>query len=312
MADWVAPAARANVPPNQLTDCDQRADINNTNRCRYLQPCSSLANFRARFDGTSTKPQGAPPDFDQRRCDNTNRLPESRIRHSNFRVCRYCVAAIERQRWHVAAKREFSELQPHNSTSNSTNHFLTRLCGICEEREIQLLQQRTGAHANNSIAPAPPPQAMRDKMEDFPYNTCTCKKSVLDARHLCKFHRHQHYLAIIPRLYAQRDANRAWLQSIERVNTRLVCRRSAATKQALNDRRTGVVGGGPIVLRACRCGEDPIDDIREARVLQCMSCEGIVHVTPTNPPQAYGPVPPAQLRNNSHTARYMFRLRRRR
>jgi hypothetical protein len=99
------------------------------------------------------------------------------------------------------------------------------------------------------------------------------------------------------------------LRSIERVGNRLVRRTGAAQLRELNDRRTGVVGGGPILLRACRCGEDPIDDIREARVLQCMSCEGIVHVIPVNQPQAYYATR-EQLRHNSQTAQWKFRLRR--
>jgi hypothetical protein len=308
---WQAPAARAGVLPHQMPDCSDRPTINNTAGCIYTQRCSSRLNYRFNFDNPgSKKPQRRTRDFEATRCDVWNRLPLTpRTGHTNYRVCRYCIAAIERQPWHRAAENDFRGLQPHNSTSNSTNHFLTRLCGICEEREIQLLNQRTAAIANNAIAPVTPSQAVHDRMEEYPDDTCTCKKAVLDTLRLCLGHRRQHYDDKIPRLNAQRDANRAWLRSIERVGNRLVRRTGAAQLRELNDRRTGVVGGGPILLRACRCGEDPIDDIREARVLQCMSCEGIVHVIPVNQPQAYYATR-EQLRHNSQTAQWKFRLRR--
>jgi hypothetical protein len=307
MALFVAPPARQGVAPQRLTSCDDKVKINAPGGYRYNQPCSSCHNYRSHFDPTSKKPQRVPDDFDQHSCKAGSRL-HPREPHHHYSACRYCVAAVERHPWHTTVEDNFLGLQPHNSTSNNTNHFLTRLCGICEEREIQLVNQRSGV--NNTIAPVAPSQAMRDKMEDYPDNTCTCKKSILDTLHLCLDHRRERYFSKIPRLHAQRDLNRTWLQSIERINNKLVRRTGAAQLRDLNDRRTGVVGGGPILLRACRCGEDPIDDIREARVLQCMSCEGIVHVTPANQPQAYNPTP-AQLRNNSYTAQRMFKLRRR-
>jgi hypothetical protein len=307
MALFVAPPARAGAGHNRLTDCADRAK--HTSGYHYNQPCSSIGNYRPRFDPTSRKPQRVAADFAHKKCDVGGRLREyPRERHNDYSVCRYCVAAVERHPWHTAVVDDFLGLQPHNSTSNNTNHFLTRMCGICEEREIRLLNQRSAG--NNTIAHVAPPQAMRDRMEDYPDSTCTCKKSILDTRHLCLGHRREHYFSKIPRLHAARDLNRTWLQSIERVGNKLVRRTGAAQLRALDDRRTGVVGGGPILLRACRCGEDPIDDIREARVLQCMSCQGIVHVTPINPPQAYHPTP-VQLMHNSHSSQWMFKLRRR-
>jgi len=314
-ADWPAPLPSAGLLPHQMIDCDDRPKINITIGSRYNQPCSSNNNFTINFDAISKKPQRAVHDFRLHPCSNWNRLPQSpRERHSAYDVCRYCVAAVEHHPWHRAAEDDFLGLQPHNSTSNSTNHFLTRLCGLCEERETRLLNQRTSnVNTNNAIAPLAPPQAQQDKMEDFPRNTCTCKKSILDTDHLCMDHRRQHYLTNLPRLQAQRDLNRTWLRSIERINGKLIRRMGATQIRALNDRRMGVVGGGPILLRACRCGEDPISDIRNARVLQCMSCEGIVHVAPLIPLQANVPAVglPSQLRHNSHTSPWKFRLRRR-
>jgi hypothetical protein len=312
MAMFVAPPARIGAHHHLLTDCNDRGTVDSTSGYRYINPCSSRGNYRSNFDPTSKKPQRVPADFRQDACDVTSRLPGSRARqrHSRYGVCRYCVAAVERLPWHTAAEDDFLGLQPHNSTSNNTNHFLTRLCGMCEEREIRLLNQRLGS--NFALVPVAPSQAMQNKMEDFPHSMCTCKKAVLDTLHLCLAHRRQHYDSIIPLLNARRDANRTWLQSIERVNGKLVRRRGVAQIRDLTDRRTGVVGGGPILLRACRCGEDPIDDIRNARVLQCMCCEGIVHVTPVNPPQAHVPAAaiPRQLRQNSQTTPWKFRLRR--
>jgi hypothetical protein len=306
MALFVAPPARAGAGHHRLTDCDDRA--NHTGGYQYNQPCSSDGNYRYNFDPTSKKPQRMRVHFWHHPCDVKSRLRQRpRERHHCYGVCRYCVAAVERHPWHTAVVNDFQGLQPHNSTSNNTNHFLTRMCGICEEREIRLLNQRT--NVNNAVGHVAPPQAMQDEMEDYPENSCTCKKAILDTRHLCLGHRREHYFAKIPQLHAKRDLNRTWLQSIERVGGRLVRRTGAAQLRALNDRRTGVVGGGPILLRACRCGEEPIDDIQEARVLQCMSCQGIVHVTPINPPQACHPTP-AQLLHNSHTSQWKFRLRR--
>jgi hypothetical protein len=309
MALFAAPPPRLGTFQHHLIDCSDRVTVDTTLGYRYNNPCSSHRNWHGNFDPSSAKPQRTRNDFTQQVCDNRSRLPgPQRTRHSTHKVCRYCVAAVERLPWYIAAEGNFLDLQPHGSTSNSTNHFLTRLCGICEEREIRLLNQRQ--NTNNAVAHVAPSQAMQNKMEDYPISTCKCKKSVLDDRHLCLVHRHQHYLRKMPRLNTARDLNRNWLKTIERVNGRLVRRRGAAQMRDLENRRTGVVGGGPILMRACRCGEDPIDDIREARVLQCMSCEGIVHVTPVNQPQAYNPTP-RQLMNNSHTSEWMFRLRRR-
>lgn len=67
--------------------------------------------------------------------------------------------------------------------------------------------------------------------------------------------------------------------------------------------------------RACRCGADPIATIAEATVMQCMACEGIVHLrftpggpqpvplTPPNPPPE-----PGQLLRNSLATPEMFSI----
>ena len=112
-------------------------------------------------------------------------------------------------------------------------------------------------------------------------------------------------------------ANREWLRKVELdANGTAVLLTDPDEIRRLEVRREGNRRPGrpqrPRLMRACRCGADPVDDVRRAQVLQCMSCEGIVHVyDPELPPLPLDPAtPPHLLVMNSRTRPHMFRLRR--
>jgi hypothetical protein len=149
LTDWVAAACPAHLGAHRRIDCDDRPTIRNKIGCRYADPCSNFRNNVPNFDPSSAKPQLTRNDFTTRKCVGTTRL-DPRVKHCNYMVCRYCLSAIEHEAWHVTAVNDFFGLQPHGSTSNSTNHFLTRLCEICEEREIALQRRQLVVHIRDA------------------------------------------------------------------------------------------------------------------------------------------------------------------
>jgi hypothetical protein len=181
-----------------------------------------------------------------------------------------------------------------------------------------LLNQRDDDDDENAIPPPPAPTAaQQNAMVDYPLNTCICKKAALDDGLRCKKHRRARYAAVMPRLNAQRVANREWLRRVELDANGVTVRRTDPDEmRQLDIRREGNRRPGrpqrPQLMRACRCGADSIDDVRRAQVLLCMSCEGIVHVhQPELPPLPLDPnTAPHLLLMNSHTTPHMFRLRR--
>jgi hypothetical protein len=133
-------------------------------------------------------------------------------------------------------------------------------------------------------------------------------------------HRRRHFDRTIPGLNAQRVANREWLRKVELDYSGptpvAVLRTDPGDIDRLEIRREGRRIRGlkqiPQLMRACRCGADPVDDVRRAQVLLCMSCEGIVHVhDPELPPLPLDPTTPRPLLSmNSHTTPHLFRLQR--
>jgi hypothetical protein len=325
MAPFNAPAVLPHANPVPARCNDWRFH----NRFAYTNPCSSRENYRINFSATyaddclhgSRTPQAQRNDFDQRLCAErgqgthpTRGNPQSGI-HS---ICRYCIAATESLPWFKQAQAYFVAKQPHDSHSNVSRHFLTRLCRLCEEREMILLNQRDDDDDENAIPPPPAPTAaQQNAMVDYPLNTCICKKAALDDGLRCKKHRRARYAAVMPRLNAQRVANREWLRRVELDANGVTVRRTDPDEmRQLDIRREGNRRPGrpqrPQLMRACRCGADSIDDVRRAQVLLCMSCEGIVHVhQPELPPLPLDPnTAPHLLLMNSHTTPHMFRLRR--
>jgi hypothetical protein len=325
MAPFNAPAVLPHANPVPARCNDWRFH----NRFAYTNPCSSRENYRIDFSATyaddclhgSRTPQAQRNDFDQRLCAErgqgthpTRGNPQSGI-HS---ICRYCIAATESLPWFKQAQAYFVAKQPHDSHSNVSRHFLTRLCRLCEEREMILLNQRDDDDDENAIPPPPAPTAaQQNAMVDYPLNTCICKKAALDDGLRCKKHRRARYAAVMPRLNAQRVANREWLRRVELDANGVTVRRTDPDEmRQLDIRREGNRRPGrpqrPQLMRACRCGADSIDDVRRAQVLLCMSCEGIVHVhQPELPPLPLDPnTAPHLLLMNSHTTPHMFRLRR--
>lgn len=320
MAPFNAPPVLPNANPVPVRCGDWPFHV----RFAYTNPCSSTQNYVVNFSDTyandclhgSHTPQALRADFDQKACvvgdDHPVRLrPTNQIRG----VCRYCIAATESLAWFKQAQAYFVRKQPHDSHSNVSRHFLTRLCRLCGEREILLLQQRDGDDV--TIPPPQPTVAEQNAMVDFPRNLCTCKKAALDHGVRCKTHRREHFNRVKPRLNARRVANREWLRTIELDANGIAVRRTDPEElRRLDIRREGNRRPGrpqePQLMRACRCGADPVDDVRRAQVLQCMSCEGIVHVhDPELPPLPLDPAtPPHLLVMNSHTRPHMFRLQR--
>lgn len=320
MAPFNAPAT---LPTNPVpTPCNSRKYFN---RHTYTNPCSSRRNFRVNFSpryadyclhGSHT-PQGTRNDFSQNVCaDPEQNSHAHRLTPdiTNHRICRYCIAATEAEQWFKTAQTYFVKAQPHDSHSNVSRHFLTRLCRVCEEREMRLLRQREGD--GNAIRPPDPTVAAQSAMVDWSRSTCTCKKAALDPGVRCRPHRRKHFNDTIPALNAQRVANREWLRKVELdANGNAVLRTDPNEIRRLDVRREGNRRPGllqrPQLMRACRCGADPVDDIRRAQVLLCMSCEGIVHVhEPELPPLPLPPTPRHLLLLNSHTSPDVFRLQR--
>jgi hypothetical protein len=326
MAPFNAPAMLPMVNPVPGR-CHSRQYFN---RHTYTNPCSSRQNFRVNFSPTyaddclhgSHTPQRVRNDFtpylcaDQDQASHAHRLTPNITNHP---ICRYCIAGTEAAQWFKLAQRYFVAAQPHDSHSNVSRHFLTRLCRVCEEREMRLLNQREGN--GNAIRPPNPTVAAQAAMVDWPKNTCTCKKAALDPGIRCRPHRHAHFYSTIPRLNAQRVANREWLRKVELdyngPTPIAVLRTDPNEIRRLDIRREGFRRPGrpqiPQTMRACRCGADPVDDVRRAQVLLCMSCEGIVHVhEPELPPLPLDPTTPRHLLlMNSQTNPGMFMLQRR-
>jgi hypothetical protein len=286
----------------------------------YTNPCSNGQNFRTNFypryaadrlHGSQT-PQSAQNDFLQHTCADAAHSTPNGTAHP---ICRYCIAATEAEQWFRTAQTYFVAAQPHDSHSNVSRHFLTRLCRVCEEREMRLLHQRE--RNDNAIRPPDPTAAQQAAMVDWPLNSCTCKKAALDPGIRCRPHRREHYNNTIPELNDQRVANREWLRKVELdANGTAVLLTDPDEIRRLEVRREGNRRPGrpqrPRLMRACRCGADPVDDVRRAQVLLCMFCEGIVHVDePELDPLPLDPTTPRPLLSmNSHTTPNLFRLQR--
>lgn len=284
--------------------CDERS------RFDYDNACSTRQNYKINFTQTrqiaqqySLTPDGGPLDGRHRQC-----VGSHRNRHT---MCRYCIAATEDQPWFTKAYAYIALNNPPTPRvpeHNRSSHLLTRMCRLCEYREEVLLAQLGGSAPGAPVLPPPPglvpiqnhpTQYERDWASSWPTNRCTCEKRGLYNGILCLPHRKKHWLDFKKQNDVNRRHNRKYLINTERDGAGNRIDATADTKQNRDDQG---------LYRACRCGEDPVATIGEATVMQCMACEGIVHLqftpggnqpVPLTPPNPNQPPSPLQLAMNS-------------
>jgi len=269
-----APARVPHTLPRR--PCDEKS------RFDYINPCSSQLNYRVNFTRTAAVAQhysltedGGPLDGRRRRCTG--------MHVNDHRMCRYCIAATEDQKWFRKAYDYIATNNPPTggSESNRSSHYLTRMCRLCEYREEILLAQLGGRPPNAPNVPIPPwivplqnhpTQAELDWSSSWPSNRCTCEKKGLYNGILCLPHRKKHWEDFKKQNDVKRRHNRNYLINTERDGNG---NRVNVTPQTIARRRPNLLRR---LHRACRCGEDPVDTLAEATVMQCMACEGIVHL----------------------------------
>ena len=247
--------------------------------CTSLVPGSVNAPLIA---GAVRLPYGQNP------CTNTT------TRHGpGHTVCYHCNHMNENLHWYKLAFARIVRQPP--APANETTQwrgFLTRMCVLCEQREQYLIAARRPAGVARVLALAPT-AAERIWMEDYPFNTCTCRKN-LDRGRRCRDHRKDHWDDLRTQLVQQRNANKRWLFETAEHNGLLTA------NDARRFNRTSLAPG--FGLRGCRCGREVTT---AAPVMwQCMACEGIIEVTGTemtnimvmaNPPNAQQQINSASL-----------------
>lgn len=278
----------------------------NVHRCNdwrefgYTNPCSDINNFVANFAPNSKHPNRFPGDFAKQNCQGAHRRAHT--------VCRYCVAALEDQQWFKRAWANFTKKpQDRSVLSRASSSYLTRLCRLCEKREERLLNQFLRV-PNNGVALQAHTLQQQARMVNWPYNRCICARWLWQGTK-CRLHRKDDWDAIrhdgqpaqqgqaqVPAQLEELADNREFLESITLAGpnqTVVTTRDERALRKQLG------------FERACRCGADPVPLFSQASVLQCMCCEGIVHVPAQNQPP--GPFHTRQqLRDNSVTAPNLF------
>lgn len=312
-APFNAPALRAGANRNQAPDCSDKP------RHRYANPCSSQWNYQLNFAPDSRQPDGASADFQPFICDDQDKHQRAAERSQpgvvidNHLVCRYCVAATEDKRWFREASEHITRrplAQQNQQYADITVHhrsryYLTRLCRLCEHREKALLTQlrRSG---NNALPIDPddlPPEDEQDLMEDWPVNRCTCRLG-LELGDYCDKHRWECWDEYRKEHSKVKAKSKKFLERIDLVNG--VTIEASSALRLHRDRNQ--------LWRACRCGADPIADVRQAEVMQCMACEGIVHLDLQRYPTTIAPDPtPAhheRVRENGITHPHLFAFHR--
>lgn len=274
--------------PFQVWNTSALATCKERSRFDYINPCSNRANYAANFTiGTqdySLTPDGSPLDGRWKRCTGAHARGHS--------MCRYCIAATEDQPWFKKAYNYIVANNPaptQHAESNRSSHYLTRMCRLCEYREEVLLAQLGGNAPGAPFVPPPPglvppqnhpTQDELDWVSDWPTNRCTCEKKGLYNGILCLPHRKQQWMDFKKENDVKRRHNRKYLMNTEADQQGDRVDSTQATK---NHRRAAKLH------RACRCGSDPVATIAEATVMQCMACEGIVHLLYT--PGGHQPAP---------------------
>jgi hypothetical protein len=215
-----------------------------------------------------------------------------------FHVCRYCIAATEYEQWFKLANTYLLKKPKPEAETNRSRHFLTRLCRLCEVREETLLGHlQTNAPATRVMNL--PTQAQRDLMAHWPDNRCTCLRTALYNGIRCGTHRRPQWEREKPALLARRARKKNYLIDIEQNAHRHRIPSTPATQLRRRLNR---------LWRACRCGADPVATLDAALVMQCMSCEGIVHVRPGGTQPAVITTSRSERRQNSYTTPGLFVL----
>jgi len=292
MPPFAAPRPVAGLAPAHLLPCDERA------RFRYQNPCSNIWNNARGFAPHSLSPNANAGHFRSRRCAH----PNAHIWPNTHHVCRYCIAAAEAERWFKLATTYFVYKPSAGADNNRSRYYLTRLCRLCEAREETLLVQLLNGAPMQLQLPTP---AARRYMTEWPRNRCTCERRGLYLGVRCHPHRKMHWDDMRQFFVDQRKHNRKYL--INTVRNGLGQRVDSTDLQRQTRRNNGR-------FRACRCGADPVATIAQATVMQCMSCEGIVHfhTAPGGPQPAFGTLPPNatpfQLSQNSLSTPDLFTI----
>lgn len=189
-------------------------------------------------------------------------------RKRQWSICRPCRRLIHDQQWYKLARTRITGFPPPIETK-WWRGFRTRLCSDCEIAECRLIQQ-----IGLGGFPMPRP-ANADDMGDYPSNTCTCLHE-LTSNVLCLHHRRErwadlrtHPTQIVP----TRDAHRDWLGGMAADNTVPLPGNQAATAAPT---RVATWWTTSKSRRACRCGQTVVA-VDQARVFQCMACEGIIY-----------------------------------
>lgn len=225
---------------------------------RYTNPCSSINNIEP------NTPAQRFHTFTHRAC--------AVFHPPGHTVCQYCIRYIESQRWWKLKKTYLQKPPPlmeqptlYSPGRKSNLYFSTRLCSLCEDRELYLHAVRSGFLGPGMVPMGQIPANMPN-MPLFPNSTCTCI-SLLVNNVKCETHRKEGWEAASRnQLRAQVATNKAWLEGIEHC----VMPGTFATQPPTAQRRITQQ-----LWRACRCGADPIAIPKQARVLQCLACEGI-------------------------------------
>ncbi|KAK5122722.1 hypothetical protein LTR85_003637 [Meristemomyces frigidus] len=194
--------------------------------------------------------------------------PTKEQRQTPWSVCRTCVGNIKIQPFYKQFLGYLRKLPPHKETKKWRGYW-TRLCSECQIREQFLINERRGVLGPAGIAliGTPPPDNAA-QMVRYPWNTCICPDQLKDNEHLCMWHRRQEVEALRTNLNVDRDRNKEWLMSIGLdPMTGELCTASDGRRLERADNRK---------WRACRCGAEVVEH-SEARIFQCMTCEGIHH-----------------------------------
>lgn len=294
-APWHGPAA-ATQPINP---CNDRPHTN------YIGECTRRAAV-----GTNHYPD-LRPYWRQNLCQLA--LPLHPPGHT---VCGQCHDSVDHQHWNKLALARIQKRPQRNSfmgaggdrEEKAWRGFRTRMCGICEMREQYLIRARLLAIAGVGTATTRvPPMALRQRMENYPRNTCTCLWELEQGQRLCIRHRKSlwdTFSQAAGQRVDVRNQNREWLRtSATNPLNGVLC---TARNARLQNRDMCAPG---FQLRACRCGDEVTAGVPE--VYQCMGCEGIIQVTPLAvAPPLIPPINPALLDNSANQPVNPFRLRR--
>ena len=169
--------------PGPIGRCNDRSNGKQTGY-PLTRPAAACTSTNA--GQINARPTGLPgvmynPDHAQLRCiDGRHQRPCT--------VCFHCNSMYKNSQWYRSAYNRITRRPPLRG--NEPEHwrgFLTRMCTLCEEREQYLVASRRAG--GGGIPALGPTNAQRQRMEDYPSNTCTCLSALQENRRLCRTHR---------------------------------------------------------------------------------------------------------------------------